>query len=41
VIFGVFLFSAILAAVASRGKHLSWLVFGSIATICCYVALIN
>ncbi len=34
VIAGVFSVSGVVALVASRGRHLSWLVFGAIAVLC-------
>ncbi len=33
-----FAVTALVALVASRGKHLSWIVFGAIATLCFYAA---
>lgn len=33
-----FAITALVALIASRGKHLSWIVFGAIATLCFYAA---
>lgn len=33
-----FAITALVALIASRGKHLSWIVFGAIATLCYYAA---